>query len=95
MTKKAKCKFAMLKQTLMGERNHDYLKIMNEPPSKFSISRVSSQVTKSVQKEFQISLIHFLTHNLQHYVNHTLPLERENRFKNVIYIYCIFQGYTE
>lgn len=52
-------------------------------------------MTKSVQKESQISLIHFLTHNLEHYVNRTLPLERENRFKNIMYIYSISQGYTE
>lgn len=57
---------------------------------------MSFQVTKTVKKEFQISLIHFffLTTNLEHYVNHTLPLERENIFKNMMYINCIFQGYT-
>lgn len=87
----------MLKQTLRGERNHEYLKIIIEPPCKISITRISFRVTKSVKKEFQISLIlffFFLTTNLEHYVNHTLPLERENIFKNMMYINCIFQGYT-
>lgn len=65
---------------------------MIEPLSKFSISRILFQVTTSVQKGFQISLIHFLPHNLEHHVNHTLPLEREDRFKTMIYIYCIFQS---